>query len=72
MPENPPEYPNELNGESSLLSFIVHVWREDTPSEAEHMSWRGHITPVPNGERHYFRNIGQIPELIVAYLRLRE
>ena len=72
MPENPPEYSNEPNGESSLLSFIVHVWKEESDSEEQQPNWRGHITPVPNGERHYFTNISQIPELIVAHLNVQK
>jgi hypothetical protein len=69
LPENPPDYLNESNGESSLLSFIVHLWKEDSGSEEQQISWRGHITPMPNGKRHYFKNIGEIPDLIVAHLK---
>ena len=72
MPENPPEYPNESNGESSLLSFVIRIWKEDSASDEEQPSWRGHITPVPNGVRHYFTNISQIPELILAHLNLQK
>jgi hypothetical protein len=72
LPENPPEYPNDSNGESSLLSFVVHLWKEDSGSEGQPASWRGHITPVPNGVRHYFTNISQIPELIVTHLKLQK
>jgi len=70
LPENPPEYSIESNDESSLLSFVVHLWKEDSDSEAPHTNWRGHITPVPNGTRLYFTNITQIPELIAAHLNL--
>lgn len=72
LPENPPEYPNDSNGESSLLSFVVRLWREGPASEDQQTSWRGHITPVPNGERHYFKSIGEIPDLIVAHLKLQK
>ncbi|HXQ37336.1 MAG TPA: hypothetical protein VN843_25225 [Anaerolineales bacterium] len=72
MPENPPKYLNDPNDESSLLSFVVHIWKEDPPSEEEQPSWRGHIIPVPNGERHYFRDLNEIPKLIVAYLGLHK
>jgi hypothetical protein len=72
LPENPPEYSNEPNGESSLLSFVVRIWKEDPASEEQQPSWRGHITPVPGGERHYFKSIGEIPDLIVAHLKLQK
>ena len=72
MPENPLEYLNEPNGESSLLSFVVRIWREDAASEEDQLSWRGHITPVPTGERHYFKSIHEIPDLIVAHLNLQK
>ena len=72
MPENPPEYPNESNGQASLLSFVVRLWKEESTSEEHQTSWRGHITPVPNGKRHYFTNISEIPDLIVAHLKLQK
>jgi len=72
LPENPPEYLNESNGESSLLSFVVRIWKEDSASGGEQSSWRGHITPVPSGERNYFKSIGEIPDLIVAHLKLQK
>lgn len=72
LPGIPPKYSNDLNGESSLLSFVVHLWKEEAAAEGQPASWRGHITPVPNGERHYFTNISEIPDLIVAYLQLQK
>jgi hypothetical protein len=69
LPESPPEYRNELNGESSLLSFVVRLWKEDSASDEEPAYWRGHITPVPNGQRFYFTDIQEIPNLIMAHLR---
>jgi hypothetical protein len=72
LPENPPEYLNESNGEASLLSFVVRIWKEDSASEEQLPSWRGHITLVPHGERHYFTDISQIPDLIVAHLNLQK
>jgi hypothetical protein len=71
LPENPPEYLSESNDESSLLSFVIHLWKEDSDSEEPHLTWRGHITPVPNGQRHYFSHINQIPDLIVSHLKLQ-
>lgn len=72
MPENPPQFPIEPNGEPTLLSFIVHMWKEDSAFEEQQPTWRGHIIPVPGGERHYFKSIGEIPDLIVAHLKLQK
>jgi hypothetical protein len=72
LPENPPEYPNESNGESSLLSFVVHLWKEESSSGEHKTNWRGHITPVPDGKRYYFTNIGEILDFIVAHLKLQK
>jgi hypothetical protein len=72
LPENPPEYSNEPNGESSLFSFVIRLWKEDSDFEEPQTNWRGHITRVPNGERHYFTEVSQIPELIIAHLNLQK
>jgi hypothetical protein len=72
LPKNPPEYANESNGESSLLSFVVHLWKEESASGEHQKIWRGHITPVPNGVRRYFTNISEIPDLIVAHLMMQK
>jgi hypothetical protein len=68
LPNNLPEYLDESNGESSLLSFVVHMWKEEEASEKQRISWRGHITAVPNGERHYFLDINEIPIFILSCL----
>jgi hypothetical protein len=68
LPENPPEYLNEPNGEPSLLSFVVHLWKEETFSEGHQIIWRGHITPVPSGKRQYFTDISEISDFIAAHL----
>jgi hypothetical protein len=72
LPEYPAKYPNETNGEANLLSFVIRLWREDSDSDEQINTWRGHITPVPTGERHYFRNIGEIPDLILAHLKMQK
>lgn len=70
LPENPLEISNEPNGESNLVSFVVRIWKEDSASEEE-PSWRGHLAPVPGGERHYFNSIREIPSLIAAHLKIQ-
>jgi hypothetical protein len=72
LPESLPKVPTDSNGEASLHSFIVHLWKEESASAENQPSWRGHITPVPNGKRYYFTSIGEIPDLILAHLMLQK
>ncbi len=50
-------------------SFIVKIWLEETLEQSRHPLWRGHITHVPSGKRHYFKSLGGILSFIVPYLR---
>jgi hypothetical protein len=68
LPEDPLDVVGNLNGEPNILSFIIRVWKEDTGLENPKEIWRGHLTPVPAGERQYFTNLDQIPALIAAHL----
>jgi len=72
LPENSPEFPIEPNGDASLISFVIRFWKEETSSKEHQTNWRGHIMTVPEGKRHYFTNITEISEFIVAQLKLRE
>jgi hypothetical protein len=49
-------------------SFIVKIWLEETAEEVSQATWRGHITHVPSGERHYVQELGDIPAFIAPYL----
>jgi hypothetical protein len=69
VPESPPDYPDESNGESRLISFIVHVWKENSSSEEDQVNWRGHITPALGGKRYYFTNLWEIPDWITSHMK---
>jgi len=56
------------NDDASILSFIVRIWREEPSTENKQATWRGHIRPIMGGERSYFRNLDEIPDLINGYL----
>jgi hypothetical protein len=68
LPEKLPEFLNDSNGDANLLSFIVHLWKEESDANESLAGWRGHITSVPNGERHYFSDINEIPNFLRTYL----
>jgi hypothetical protein len=54
--------------EPYTLSFVVKIWLEETPTETNHPTWRGHITHVATGQRCYFDTLGGILAFIAPYL----
>ena len=54
--------------ESNTHSFIVKIWLEETGVEAGQVTWRGHITHVPGGERRYFKDLDQVAIIMLPYL----
>ena len=69
MPKRPPDVFPDIVGEASLFSFIVRIWTEELASQEHRPIWRGHVTAIPEGKRHYFTNIDEIPDLIMAQLK---
>jgi hypothetical protein len=53
--------------ESTTHSFIIRIWLEE-PAEAGRAKWRGHITHVPSGERHYVENLEDAVDFMLPYL----
>lgn len=53
--------------EHNAHSFVVKVWREET-QQGMHVVWRGHITHVPSGRRHFFSELHEIPLFVEPYL----
>ena len=69
LPENLPEASNDFDDDvHRIFSFIVRVWREESGTEIRRDIWRGHITVIPGGQKHYFATIDEIPALIEAHL----
>lgn len=54
--------------EPNAQSFIVKVWVEDSAGNGGRGVWHGHITHVPGHERHYLKNLEEIPEFIAPHL----
>jgi hypothetical protein len=54
--------------ESTSQSFIVKVWVEESAEEASKNAWRGHITHVASGERHYLKSLEEIRDFIAPHL----
>jgi hypothetical protein len=53
--------------EPKTHSFIVKVWLEERGADGRAV-WRGHITHVPSGARHYFDRLAAIKRIIAPYL----
>jgi hypothetical protein len=55
--------------ESACQSFIVKIWSEGADREGKNLRWRGHVTHVPSGDRHYVNGFSEISNTIEAYLK---
>ncbi len=52
-----------------MHSFIIKLWLEQVPEgEADSVTWHGHITHVPGGERAYLKDLDAATAFITAYL----
>lgn len=54
--------------EPETHSFIIKVWLEETADADRPVAWRGHITHVPDGVRHYTQSLNDIVGFIAHYL----
>ena len=48
-------------------SFVIRMWPEEMAVTTGSILWRGHITHVPSGERHYFQDLDALRQLIRPY-----
>ena len=55
--------------ESHFCSFIIKIWLEETPPPQGCALWRGHITHVPSGKRHYFQTLEGILAFVSPYVQ---
>lgn len=55
--------------EANTHSFVVKIWLEETAKEASRAVWRGHITHVPSGERMYIKELDEVRQFILPYLK---
>jgi hypothetical protein len=60
---------DEVHNDAKILSFIIRIWREESNTEGRPAIWRGHITPIPGGNHHYFVDLEDIPAFIAARLK---
>jgi len=61
---------NNATSDAKILSFIVRVWREESATKKRQALWRGFVSSVPNGKRHYFSSIKEVCEFLDTYLNM--
>ena len=54
--------------EPQTHSFLVRLWLEKTTTQDGEAVWRGHITHVASGTRHYVKHPSKIVAVIATYL----
>jgi len=54
--------------EAEAHSFIMRIWREKKNNSREPAEWRGWIEHVQSEQRHYFRDLFEIPHIVTAYV----
>ena len=42
---------------------------EEAVEEAGHVIWRGHITHVPSGKRQYIKELDEMKQFVLPYLK---
>jgi hypothetical protein len=54
--------------EQPVHSFVIRVWQEELDGDGS-VGWRGHITHVPSEERIYLKELGEVLDFVVPYLK---
>jgi len=62
------ELSDDFSGDANIFSFVVRVWKDPSSEEGRDL-WRGYITPIPDGSRHYFTHIEEIPAFMQDYFK---
>jgi len=55
--------------ETSTESFIVKIWTSEEESGVDGVNWCGQVTHVLSGEQRFFRNLAEIEQFMLPYLR---
>jgi len=54
--------------EFKVHSFIVKLWLEETGHQKGNVTWHGHITHVPSGDRQYLSELRDIQRFVKTYV----
>ncbi len=58
--------------EAEAHSFVMRIWRENRDDPDDQADWRGWIEHVQSGQRHYFREVKEIPAIVAGYVGATE
>lgn len=51
-----------------MHSFVIKIWLEESAEESGQAVWRGKITHVDSGERHFVKSLDEISAFLTLYL----
>lgn len=54
--------------ETSIHSFVIKIWLEETADENASNLWRGHISHIPSGEKRYIQNLNEMMFFVFPYI----
>jgi hypothetical protein len=54
--------------EAEAHSFVLRIWRENRDNPNDQGEWRGWIEHVQSAQRHYFRSVSEIAQVVSAYV----
>jgi len=54
--------------EAEAHSFVMRIWRENRDDPDSPAEWRGWLEHVQSTQRHYFRSVSDIPQIVSAYI----
>ena len=54
--------------EAEAHSFVMRIWRENRDEPEASAEWRGWIEHVQSAQRHYFRAVSEIPNIVSTYV----
>lgn len=52
----------------TVISFIVKIWIDEGDDPDRLLTWHGSVTEVPDGDKRYVRELGDLTALIAARL----
>lgn len=54
--------------EAEAHSFVMRIWQENRDDPDDSAEWRGWIEHVQSAQRHHFRSLDEIPNIVSAYV----
>jgi hypothetical protein len=52
----------------TVISFIVKIWIDEDDDQDRTLTWHGSVIEVPEGEKRYVRELGEVTAFVAARL----